>query len=354
MLVLGVLTPEDAIRAINVDVILLLIGMMTLVSGLEVSGFFDLVSSRIATRAKSQVSFLAALMVATAVLSALVLNAGVEQILSHSDTVARSDGARTRFRLGPARHGRSSPPGGIRPRSSGEGRLPIGPSGGVRVLRRAGLRLRRLAPADRERSNDLRAFDDRDHAGGSPAPARGAGPGDRDGDRIPRRPARYSRRPASCRLDRAARGACLAGSVEPRRMRLRGGYRSRRGRQPRPCRARPVRLHYCDGGGAPHPGVMATPVVGQGPDRRASWIPPGSGARGRDPSGRWCPSDSRGHVVRVRTPRRSTSVVGVTHAEGAGADRPQASSGRLVYRGSAAVAASSLRIRSMSPSFKDQ
>lgn len=74
MLVLGVLTPEDAIRAINVDVILLLIGMMALVSGLEVSGFFDLVSSRIATRAKSQVSFLVALMVATAVLSALVLN----------------------------------------------------------------------------------------------------------------------------------------------------------------------------------------------------------------------------------------------------------------------------------------
>jgi len=74
MLLFGVLTPDEAITAINVDVILLLVGMMVLVSGLDVCGFFDLVSSRIATRAKSQASFLAWLMIATAFLSALVLN----------------------------------------------------------------------------------------------------------------------------------------------------------------------------------------------------------------------------------------------------------------------------------------
>ena len=74
MLLFGVLTPSDAILAINVDVILLLIGMMVLVSGLDACGFFDLVSSRIATLAKSQVSFLVWLMVTTAALSALVLN----------------------------------------------------------------------------------------------------------------------------------------------------------------------------------------------------------------------------------------------------------------------------------------
>ena len=74
MLLFGVVTPSDAIVAINVDVILLLIGMMVLVSGLDVCGFFDLVSSRIATLAKSQVSFLVWLMVTTAALSALVLN----------------------------------------------------------------------------------------------------------------------------------------------------------------------------------------------------------------------------------------------------------------------------------------
>src|SRR5467141_3805542 len=74
MLVLGVLAPAQAILAINLDVIVLLVGMMLLVSGLEVCGFFALVSSRIALRAKSQASFLAWLMVATAALSAIVLN----------------------------------------------------------------------------------------------------------------------------------------------------------------------------------------------------------------------------------------------------------------------------------------
>jgi len=74
MLVLGVLTPAQALLAINLYVIVLLVGMMLLVSGLEACGFFDLVSSRIAVRAKSQASFLAWLMVATAALSAIVLN----------------------------------------------------------------------------------------------------------------------------------------------------------------------------------------------------------------------------------------------------------------------------------------
>jgi len=74
MVVAGVLPPREAIAAVNLDVLLLLVGMMILVSGLDVCGFFDFVSTRIAARAKSQVSFLAWLMVATAFLSALVLN----------------------------------------------------------------------------------------------------------------------------------------------------------------------------------------------------------------------------------------------------------------------------------------
>src|SRR5207245_1864944 len=74
MLVLGILTPAEAIAAINLDVILLLVGMMILVSGLDACGFFDLVSSRISARAKTQTSFLVWLMVTTAALSAVVLN----------------------------------------------------------------------------------------------------------------------------------------------------------------------------------------------------------------------------------------------------------------------------------------
>ncbi|OGS49013.1 MAG: hypothetical protein A3K68_01835 [Euryarchaeota archaeon RBG_16_68_13] len=74
MLLLGVLGPAEALAAINVDVLLLLIGMMLLVSGLEVCGFFDLVSTRISSRAGSGGGLLAGIMVAGAVLSALVLN----------------------------------------------------------------------------------------------------------------------------------------------------------------------------------------------------------------------------------------------------------------------------------------
>ena len=82
MLLLGVLSPLEAVLAINLDVILLLIGMMVLVSGLEVCGFFDLVSSRIAARAKRQPSFLTWLMIATAALSALVLNDAIALLVT--------------------------------------------------------------------------------------------------------------------------------------------------------------------------------------------------------------------------------------------------------------------------------
>ena len=82
MLLLGVLSPLEAVLAINLHVILLLIGMMVLVSGLEVCGFFDLVSSRIAARAKSQLSFLTWLMIATATLSALVLNDAIALLVT--------------------------------------------------------------------------------------------------------------------------------------------------------------------------------------------------------------------------------------------------------------------------------
>jgi Na+/H+ antiporter NhaD/arsenite permease-like protein len=82
MLVFGVLSPAQALLAINVNVILLLVGMMVVVAGLEVSGFFDLLSSRVALRAKSQFSFLAGLMIATAALSALVLNDAIALIIT--------------------------------------------------------------------------------------------------------------------------------------------------------------------------------------------------------------------------------------------------------------------------------
>src|SRR2546425_4264315 len=53
MLVLGILTPAGAIASINLDVILLLLGMMVLVSGLDACRFFDFVSSRLPARAET-------------------------------------------------------------------------------------------------------------------------------------------------------------------------------------------------------------------------------------------------------------------------------------------------------------
>ncbi len=82
MIVSGVLSPADAIGSINLDVILLLVGMMILVSGLDVCGFFDLVSTWIAARAKTQFAFLAGLMVAAAFLSALVLNDAIALLMT--------------------------------------------------------------------------------------------------------------------------------------------------------------------------------------------------------------------------------------------------------------------------------
>lgn len=41
MIVLGVVEPEKAIGAIHLDIIILLVGMMILVAGLELCGFFE-------------------------------------------------------------------------------------------------------------------------------------------------------------------------------------------------------------------------------------------------------------------------------------------------------------------------
>jgi Na+/H+ antiporter NhaD/arsenite permease-like protein len=77
MILLGVVGPLGAIASINVDVIVLLLGMMLLVAGLDACGFFDAVSEFIARRARTQVQLLAALMVTAAVLSATAVVAAL-------------------------------------------------------------------------------------------------------------------------------------------------------------------------------------------------------------------------------------------------------------------------------------
>ncbi|MCJ7464497.1 MAG: anion transporter [Thermoplasmata archaeon] len=74
MIALGVVEPEKAIGAIHLDIIILLVGMMILVAGLELCGFFEWVSLRMIKYSKDQFTFLVLTMVVTGSLSALVLN----------------------------------------------------------------------------------------------------------------------------------------------------------------------------------------------------------------------------------------------------------------------------------------
>jgi Na+/H+ antiporter NhaD/arsenite permease-like protein len=74
MILLGVVKPSHAIDAINLDIIILLVGMMTLVAGLELCGFFEWVSLRMIKYSKDQFTFLVLTMLVTGGLSALVLN----------------------------------------------------------------------------------------------------------------------------------------------------------------------------------------------------------------------------------------------------------------------------------------
>src|SRR3972149_6463005 len=88
MLAFGIVSPQQALAAINLDFILLLLGMMLLVAGLDVCGFFDLVSRKLVESSRSQIHFLGLLLVVTAVLSALVVNDTV--VLLMTPIVART------------------------------------------------------------------------------------------------------------------------------------------------------------------------------------------------------------------------------------------------------------------------
>ncbi len=74
MIVFGVVSPAKALSAINIEIVILLIGMMLLVAGLELCGFFEWVSLRMIKYSKNQFRFLVLTMVVTGLLSALVLN----------------------------------------------------------------------------------------------------------------------------------------------------------------------------------------------------------------------------------------------------------------------------------------
>ena len=67
----GVLSLEDAYRAIDLDTITLLLGMMIVVANLRLSGFFRMVTGWAAGRARHPALLLSVVVITTGVLSAL-------------------------------------------------------------------------------------------------------------------------------------------------------------------------------------------------------------------------------------------------------------------------------------------
>src|ERR1700690_3439854 len=74
MVALGVLTPEQAYRAVDYDTLVLLLGMRIISAYLCLAGFFDWAADWILRRAKSAESLLIYLIFTSGILSALLVN----------------------------------------------------------------------------------------------------------------------------------------------------------------------------------------------------------------------------------------------------------------------------------------
>jgi Na+/H+ antiporter NhaD/arsenite permease-like protein len=74
MMAVGALSPQEAYAAIDLDTIVLLLGMMIVVAHLKLSGFFRLVAAWALTRAHSPALLLTAVVVTAGTLSAFLVN----------------------------------------------------------------------------------------------------------------------------------------------------------------------------------------------------------------------------------------------------------------------------------------
>jgi Na+/H+ antiporter NhaD/arsenite permease-like protein len=77
MMAVGAITPEDAYRAIDLDTLALLLGMMIIVAHLKLSGFFRLVTGWALTHAHLPLILLAAVAITAGTLSAFLVNDAV-------------------------------------------------------------------------------------------------------------------------------------------------------------------------------------------------------------------------------------------------------------------------------------
>ncbi|MCX8173709.1 MAG: SLC13 family permease [Thermoplasmata archaeon] len=82
MVFAGAISTQEAMSAIDLNTIALLLGMMLIVSALEISGFFNWAAVRVTRFANTQVQLLSFIVVLTALLSALFLNDAVVLMLT--------------------------------------------------------------------------------------------------------------------------------------------------------------------------------------------------------------------------------------------------------------------------------
>src|SRR6266566_1880052 len=77
MMAVGAITPEEAYRAINLDTLALLLGMMIVVAHLRLSGFFRLVTRWALAHAHSPLILLATIAITAGAFSAFLVNDAV-------------------------------------------------------------------------------------------------------------------------------------------------------------------------------------------------------------------------------------------------------------------------------------
>ena len=82
MVASGALTPEDAYRAIDLETITLLLGMMIVVANLRLSGFFALANAWVARRAHRPLVLLLAVVAVSGVFSAFLVNDAICLVLT--------------------------------------------------------------------------------------------------------------------------------------------------------------------------------------------------------------------------------------------------------------------------------
>src|SRR5574344_888348 len=74
MVLFGVLTPEEAVAAIDVNTIFLLLGMMIIIATLQLDGFFSLIARKTISYSKTKFRLLSIIVFVTGLASAFLVN----------------------------------------------------------------------------------------------------------------------------------------------------------------------------------------------------------------------------------------------------------------------------------------